>query len=401
MNVFLRKISLRNFLSYGSSTTSLTLQPLNILIGANASGKSNFLEAVSLLRSAPARLPKRIREGGGIREWLWKGSPDKSPEAALAVELAYPPDNRTLTYALSFSARGEEFVLVDERIGWTESKAGSRKSAGPVPQNEENFYYKYNHGLPLVRAKGQEHPRSLPPESVFSHASILSQLREPGQYPELTYLADNLSKIKLYREWTFGRQAAPRMAQRGDLPTDALEENGENLGLVLNALHKNPGVKKRLLKSLRQIYDGIDDYDVRLESNSVQVFFHERGRLIPANRLSDGTLRYLSLQAVLLHPDPPPLICLEEPELGLHPDVVASVADLLREASARCQLIVATHSEILVDALTDYPQAVIICEQQENGSTLKRLDKNALKPWLEKYRLGALWLRGDLGGTRW
>jgi len=149
------------------------------------------------------------------------------------------------------------------------------------------------------------------------------------------------------------------------------------------------------------LYEGIDDYDVQIEGGRVQVFFHEGRCVVPATRLSDGTLRYLCLLAILCHPEPPPLICLEEPELGLHPDVLLTVAELLVEASERCQLIVTTHSDVLVDAMTDRPESVLVCEKHNGETALQRLSAEQLKPWLEKYRLGELWARGDLGGTRW
>ena len=160
-------------------------------------------------------------------------------------------------------------------------------------------------------------------------------------------------------------------------------------------------MKRRLLDALRVLYDGIDDFDVQIQGGTVQVFFHEGNYTIPATRLSDGTLRYLCLLAILCHPNPGPLVCIEEPELGLHPDVLPTLATLLKEASERTQLIVTTHSDVLVDALTDMPEAVVVVGRSEQGSTLERLDAGKLKPWLEKYRLGQLWTRGEIGGTRW
>ncbi len=156
-----------------------------------------------------------------------------------------------------------------------------------------------------------------------------------------------------------------------------------------------------MLAALRKLYDAIDDYGIQIEGGSVQVFIQEGDRIIPAARLSDGTLRYLCLLAILCHPKPPPLICIEEPELGLHPDILPTVADLLKEAAERCQLIVTTHSDVLVDCMHDEPENVLVAEKDENGTRLKRLKADELKPWLEKYRLGELWMSGDLGGTRW
>ncbi len=122
---------------------------------------------------------------------------------------------------------------------------------------------------------------------------------------------------------------------------------------------------------------------------------------IPATRLSDGTLRYLCLLAVLCHPSPPPLVCIEEPELGMHPDILPTIADLLRDASSRSQLIVTTHSDVLVDAMTETPDVVLVCEKVDGATTIRSLPLAEVKIWLEQYRLGELWTRGELGGTRW
>ena len=124
-------------------------------------------------------------------------------------------------------------------------------------------------------------------------------------------------------------------------------------------------------------------------------------RALNARELSDGTLRYLCLLAILLDPDPPPLICIEEPELGLHPDILPKLTDLLIEASGRTQLIVTTHSDIIVDALTEHPEAVLVCEKHAHQTELQRLAGHQLSDWLQHYRLGALWMQGELGGTRW
>jgi predicted ATPase len=95
------------------------------------------------------------------------------------------------------------------------------------------------------------------------------------------------------------------------------------------------------------------------------------------------------------------LICIEEPELGLHPDILPTVVELLIDASSRAQLIVTTHSDGLVSALAEVPDSLLVCEHDEKGSHLRRLDPENLKKWLEKYSLGELWLMGEIGGTRW
>ena len=107
------------------------------------------------------------------------------------------------------------------------------------------------------------------------------------------------------------------------------------------------------------------------------------------------------LVTLLLDPNPPPLICLEEPELGMHPDLIRNIANLLKDAATRTQLIVTTHSELLVNAFSSDPETIVVCEKEDGATTLNRLDSARLDEWLEQYGLGDLWLRGEIGGVRW
>lgn len=388
--MLLKSIKLTNFLSFGDQTEAVELLPLNVVIGPNGSGKSNLIEAIELIRAAPKDLLTPIRDGGGVRDWLWKGAPTKNPAATIDAVFDNPKGPAALRYLLSFTEVAQRFEILDERVENEKPDAGHDKPY---------FYYRFESGHGVLNVKGKE--RRLQHEEIEPTASILAQRKDPDQYPELTYLGNVFSRIRLYREWSFGRYTTPRLPQKADLPNDLLEPDANNLGLVLNRLRREPAVKKRLLEALRALYDGIDDFDVQIEGGTVQVFFHEGRYTVPATRLSDGTLRYLCLLAILCHPNPGPLVCIEEPELGLHPDVLPTLAQLLKDASDRTQLIVTTHSDVLVDAFTDIPEAVLVAGRSEDGTKLERLDAGKLQPWLEKYRLGQLWTRGEIGGTRW
>jgi len=383
------ELRLTNLLSFGPDSPPVTLGELNVLIGTNGAGKSNFIEAVGLLKSAPTDLVVPVREGGGVRNWLWKGA-KTPPTATLEAVLAYPAGSAPLRYRLSFAEAGQRFEVTDERIESARASTGK-----PKPY----FFFGYEHGRPMLNVKGAK--RELRREDIDPQRSILSQRKDPDQYPEVTYVGEAFGRLRVYREWSFGRYTAPRLPQPADLPNDQLQEDGRNLGLVLNRLRREPAIKHLLLEHLSRLYAGVDDYEVIVEAGTVQVFLQEGNRTIPSTRLSDGTLRYLCLLAILCHPTPSPLICIEEPELGLHPDIIPHIATLLRDAATRTQLIVTTHSDILVDALTDASDAVIVCEKRDGATHLDRLSADALAPWLEKYRLGDLWTRGDIGGTRW
>jgi predicted ATPase len=400
-NRLIREITLRNVLSYGPQTEPIPLRSLNVLIGPNGSGKSNLIEAIALLRATPnttesGRDPRAIiSRGGGIGDWIWKGNPNGA--ASIEAIISNPRGSQPIRHLLAFRAEKQAFRLADERIENEEPYAG---------QTDPFFYYRYQKGHPVINVAGQERKRGLAQESVEPDLSILAQRRDPDAYPELSYLASAYEKVRIYREWAFGRNSIFRDPQKADLRFDRLEEDFSNLGLFLNQLRQQPKAKRAILAALGDLYEGFSDFDVSIKSGTVQVIFTEGDFIIPATRLSDGTLRYLCLLAILCDPDPPPLICIEEPELGLHPDILPKVADLLVAAATRTQLIVTTHSDILVDAMTERPEAILVCEKHEGQTVTERLDGERLRAWLESYksggpRLGESWIRGELGGTRW
>lgn len=386
----LQEITPRNLLSFGPDTEPLALKNLNILIGPNGTGKSNLLETIVLMRSTPSDIRGVVRRGGGVKEWLWKGG--KEPIASIDLVIRNLKGKQSLRHFLSFREDSQEFLLNDERI---ENRKPYKNKSQPY------FYYHFNeHENPVINTADRR-KRGLARETVNARLSILAQRRDPEMYPEFSYLADLYEKIRIYREWAFGRNTIFREPQKADMRNDRLEEDFSNLGLFLNRLRRDPKAKNAILEGLRDLYDDVTDFDVSVEGGTVQVFLTEGDFTIPATRLSDGTLRYLCLLAILCDPNPPSLICIEEPELGLHPDILPKLADLLIFASQRTQLIVTTHSDILVDAMTEIPESVVICEKQNGMTTMQRLKKEKLIEWLENYRLGQLWIKGQIGGTRW
>lgn len=350
----LHDIQAKNLLSFGPKGISpdgspLPLRSLNVLIGPNGSGKSNLIDSIGLLRAAPTHLATPVREGGGIRDWIWRGEPN-SP-AQVEVTVSNLKGKQPLHHRIEFKETSQRFELLDEKIENWESYGGVVYPS---------FFYHFQQGHPVITVQDGGR-RELNSEGIALDESILSQRKDPDQYPEITYLGNEYNRIRIYREWSFGRYTAPRQPQKADQPNDQLSPDSSNLGLMLNRLRRDAEAKRNVLENLQQLYEGIEDYEVFIEGGTVQIFFQESGfkDSIPATRLSDGTLRYLCLLAILCHPSPPPLVCIEEPELGLHPDVLPTIARLLKNAAQRTQLIVTTHSDILLDGFTDQPEAVI------------------------------------------
>jgi predicted ATPase len=397
---FLRTIRARNILSFGPDTSELELKSLNVLIGPNGAGKSNLIETIALLQAAPANLLEPIRTGGGITEWLWKGS-ERPPHAEIDATIYYPDGIMPLRHRLAFTMVGQRAELVDEAI--------ENEHPSHAYDKDAFFYYRYQHGHPVLNVKSDaalpdgRARRELRREDLPLDQSVLSQRKDPDQYPEVTYLGAQYAKMRFFREWNLGRNTELRRPQTTDLPAEFLREDAANIALVLNDLEHRANLRGTLVDQLKEADPGIEDFSTKVLGGTIQLYLHYAGLRspVPATRLSDGTVRYLCLLVVLCHPDPPPLVCLEEPELGLHPDMLPRLAELLIDASHRMQLIVTTHSDTLVDGLTEVPEAIIICEKRDGSTQMGRRTSEELDRWLKDYGLGQLWRQGELGGNRW
>jgi predicted ATPase len=400
----LQKLRLTNFLSYGPEGEEVELQPLNVLIGPNGSGKSNLIQAISLLKAAPADIAVPIRQGGVMPEWPWKGG-GASPAIDFEIEAtaSYPAGPVPLRYRLHLVRVGQSIEIADEVIENEETVTSD--------EDEVVFFYRYQHGESTLNVREQSgapegrnvgrRERHLIHGDLNPTKSVLAQRKDPDTYPELTYLGELLSQVCLFRDCSLGTRSPLRGPQAADLPSSFLLEDGSNLGMVINDLQSNRPAWKSLMTRLNRFCEWVEDITTRIQAGTVEVLLHERelGAPIPSASLSDGMLRYLSLLVILCHPSPSPLVCIEDPEVGLHPDVLHVIAELLVEASHKTQLVVTTHSDVLVSAFSDLPEAVIVCEKDYYGTHLRRLERELLEDWLRRYSLGELWRMGETGGN--
>ncbi|MCY4343527.1 MAG: AAA family ATPase [Gammaproteobacteria bacterium] len=390
----IKSFRLDNFLSFGPESEPFEMGDLNVLIGVNGSGKSNLIEAFELLGSAPTNFASAIRDGGGAPDWIWKGA-DSIHVATLDAVLADgTPRGRPLRHRLEFTAVQSRVEVLDEAIEEASSLPG---------KDDVYFYYRFQRGRPAVNVvnteDGKPRGRHIERTELEPDQSVLAQLKDSEQYPEITWLGRQLGGIQTFREWTFGRYTNLREPQRTDLPEGRLLPDASNLSLVLQKIqHVRGNVFDDLL---RRFLPRFNRLSTMVSGNTIQFYLHEPGfsKPIPATRLSDGTLRFIAILAVLLAPEPPPLVCLEEPELGLHPDAVALVAEVLKTSAQQMQLLVTTHSDALVAALSDQPDALVACEREGAGTTLRRLDTDQLSELLKDYTLGDLWRMGEIGAN--
>ena len=405
-------LHLKNVLSFRDA--EIALAPLNVVIGPNASGKSNLIEAFSLLQAVPDDLASFFRINGPILDWIWKGDAESEATLPLAeitamlehLEGAHEAEKQ-LTYVLRLAANNERLQVVGEKL----------ENIRPYEsyQSRPYYYFSVENGYGRISYRKSyddesdndqgeiTHPTRLTPDNFDPSRSVMSQIRDPVNCPVLTRTSHRLSTMRLYRNWSVGRDSPARKPQATDDDVAFLDEDFKNLALVVNDL-QTQGLEARIDINLNRFYQAYDSLRPRVYGGTIQLAANESGMrsAIPATRLSDGTMRFIALLTILCHPRPPELICIEEPELAMHPDVMHLLADLLRSASERTQVIVTTHSPDLVDQFTDDPDAVLVCERGFEGDTqLKRLSRDELKAWLDEYRLGEMWRKGVIGGNRW
>jgi predicted ATPase len=294
-----------------------------------------------------------------------------------------------VTYYLQFASTERGFQILKESIAASASPQGS------------DFNYYMTRAFQEASVRTDVSTQDFQTFVLSPADAFLSQFKNPGDTTPTTRIGNSLSQIRIYREFRSGLQAAARLGASTLAPKDSLADGGDNLALVLQELDFR-GVHDQIREYLGRFCERFEDVKVSIGEGLARLFMREAGlrEMVAAARLSDGTLKFLSLLVALFHPNKAPLVCIEEPETGLHPDAMRLVAEVLIDASRRTQIIVTTHSEALIDALSDTPESVMVCERGVDlGTQMKRLEKESLMDWLKDYTLGQLWRKGEIGGN--
>ncbi len=390
MSLPIQSVTARNFLSFGPLTETVELRGLNILVGPNGAGKSNLLETLVLMHEVPDNLAAYLRAVGGSAQFVWKGGAES--EAATVELEGTSLEGKPFHHSISFATAGQTYEITREVI--RTSTPSGRLSSVPT--------YSFEDSVPVFRPTPKR-------KMTFNRGdiNIAQSVVSDQQDYDFDRVFRPISRIygafRFYRARHFNQIDVARAAVPTDLPNRFLEPNGQNLASVINRLLANKEAKRTIDDYMTRFYEGYEGIATQVQGGTIQIYLIEKKfrRPTPATRLSDGTMRWLAILAILADPDPAPLICIEEPETGLHPDAVVELAKLLRDASVRTQLIVTTHSDTLIDCFTEEPEAVIVCERAEGATKLSRLVESDLRVWLKLYSLGKLWRRNQIGGNRW
>lgn len=357
---------------------------LNVLIGPNGSGKSNLLQVLELLqKTAAGKLSEEILRLGGIAPILWD-------EQARSIFWA----------AKTKHSSGDSFVYMIEleRLSATSSY---RIAAESLSESNRKLFERY-----LTRlAWNTENGRRLPPFIMTDERASLSLAANPVlTESDKAYVFNNsLLGWSIYHDLRLDREAPLRQAAVARFEKQVATD-GQNLIPVLHTLYTGNRYFKRSLDAAMRTAFGTDYEELIFPPAADQrVQLRLRWRSLKTEQsavnLSDGTLRFLLLIAILANPEPGDLIAIDEPETGLHPNMLPIIAELAREAAGRTQVILTTHSPQLLDAFTgEEPPTTTVAEWVDGETKLSVLDAEELRRWLQHYSLGAMFRSGELEG---
>lgn len=344
------------------------LRPLNVLIGANGAGKSNFIGLFKFLHAMyEQQLQLYVQKQGGVDAFLHFGR-----QVTSRMEMAFWfPVERVLHaqqgYRFSLSPSADNRLLFD-------SEECRFFGSGEMPVL--NTDYLLGQGHAEAKLKSAQDQRS-------------------------THVRPAVSSWRVYH---FHDTSDTAVVKRIHPANDnlRLKPDAANLAPYLQMLHcKHPQEYRRIVETLRLVLPFFDDFVHRADEEFVQLEWLQAGHPdspFKAHLLSDGSLRFICLVTLLLQPVTllPDTILIDEPELGLHPYAINILADIFKQVAEDKQLIVSTQSVELINELS--PADVIVVDQENGASIFKRLNEAELAHWLQDYALGELWKRNILGG---
>lgn len=353
----------------------LDIRPINALIGANGSGKSNLLEAMAFLQAIRAGdLQTYVGRAGGADRLLHFGA-KTTPEMGFHISF----DNEVTQYRITLAASDVDTLYPsDERVYFWNKKIHPDR-----PFEEAITRIQDEAGI-----SGRV-PNFNNPQSTRSAAS---------------YAQERLDGLLNYHFHDTGRLSPMKKTHCID-DNRRLRPDGSNLAAYLYRLREKRGGAYDLIRgTIRQIAPFFDDFVLEpqaLNEDKIRLEWKHVGTddYFDAASLSDGTLRFMALTTLFTQPEElrPPVILLDEPELGLHPSAIDLFAEMVKSVVAMgTQVVFATQSAILVDYFE--PDDVIVANRADGATEFSRCDPDELAIWLKRYSLGELWEMNHIGG---
>jgi predicted ATPase len=370
----LDKLTVKGFTSI-KELNELELSNLNVIIGANGSGKSNFIQIFSMMMAMEQKnFSKFILESGGADSFLFNGS-KITPQIDMEFEFASPSNNTPggRSYKFELTPTADEKFLIRENIKYVTPNWGSYGD----PAEESRLFDECNEKSRDVQGNGVGH-----------------------------FVYESISKWRVYHFHDTSNTAPMR---RYEIVEDYnnLRSDAANIAPFLldmknsKRLHEEKCYNE-IVNAIRLVIPFFDDFrlDVRKfgESERVRLSWSQKGSDFPMQpyHLSDGSIRFICLATALLQPYPPTAIIIDEPELGLHPAAIFVLSEMIKVASQRTQVVVATQSPALIDQFS--LENIVVVNRKNGASTFERLREDNFSEWLENYSLGELWTKNVIVG---
>jgi len=328
----------------------IDFQPINILIGANGSGKSNFISFFEFLnRLYNRKLSDYIALSGGENKILHKGK-----KVTDKIYFRTEFDNGQNGYSATLTSGSDSFVFTDERLVYKSDKGADISASDTEARLKTTAHFRAKYVIKYLNGFRKYHFHDTSSQSPFS--------------------------------------------QYGHIENDIyfLYEDGRNLAAFLFEIQKtNKIVYNKIVKTIQSIAPYFSDFYFQPNSEHfIRLQWNDRfsTTIYGANDFSDGTLRFIALTTLFMQPQLPETIIIDEPELGLHPSAIAKLAGMIKScASKSCQTIIATQSTDLISHFM--PEDIITVDQVNGESIFKRLNNETLASWLEDYTIDDLWKR--------
>jgi len=372
MRGVLDKLTVKGFKSI-KELNAFKLGDLNVIIGANGAGKSNFVQIFRMLMAMTQKnLSRFILERGGADNFLFNG-PKSTPTINMEFEFAslssFSAGSNSYRFELTPTA-DEEFLISEERkyinTNWRPYGGPSKESRLYEERNEKSMNGEWN---------GVGH-----------------------------FVYESISNWMVYHFHDTGERSPMR---RSEIVEDYRKLRGDAANIAPFLLHlKNEAYfssyYKKIIDAVRLVIPFFDDFrlDVRKrgEAEKVRLGWSQKGSDFPMQpyHLSDGSIRFICLATALLQPSPPSTIIIDEPELGLHPAAIVVLAELIQAASKQTQVIVATQSPALIDQFCI--EDIIVMNRRDGASIFERLKEKDFSAWLDDYSVGELWSKNVIAG---
>jgi predicted ATPase len=343
----------------------LELKRLNLVIGANGVGKSNLVNAFRFLHDIYREQLQTLSASGNPATYFFHG-PKVTPE--MRFQLRFVESNSSIA---------NEY---DARIGYGE--------AGLFIKSEVVGYHRMS-----------EH--QYPVTTGLSGSPFKESLLRKSSLPVAKHVSNDIANYRVYHFHDTSRTAGVKQPSKID-DNRSLAADASNLASTLLLFkQKFPdhfNLIENTIKQIAPFFDGFVLEPLRANPEMIKLEWRERGSddYFDGHSLSDGTLRFMCLATLLLQPDAPRLILLDEPELGLHPAAINVLAALLRQASVNSQILLATQSVTLINQFQ--PEDVVVAERENGATVFNRLSSENYTAWMEEYSLGEMWEKNLIGG---